>query len=482
MFRLNHGRFIENRKNFIQPLTRSSSAAKYFVPSLVFSNRFFSRSTIMSSKSSVTVAVCQMTSTADRKKNFETCRDFINRAASHNAKMVFLPENFDHIGENRTQAFELGEPLNGPLISEYKKLAVEHSLWLSLGGFHEKDLEKDKHRVYNSHVIINPSGEIESVYRKLHMFDIDIPGTVRLKETEFAIPGPEICPPVNTSVGKIGLGICYDLRFPEFSLSLTKAGAEILTYPSAFTQPTGMAHWESLLRCRAIECQCYVIAAAQTGKHNPKRSSYGHAMVVDPWGCVIACCSEGAGIIFADINLDYIKKIRSEMPVWEHRRSELYGTIVAPKSSPDTETTYMFATNQLNPCCIFYKTQYSMAFVNRKCVVPGHVLVTPIRCVKRLADLSPNEVADLFLCVQTVQRKIEEAYNASSSSVAIQDGPEAGQTVPHLHVHILPRKSGDFKRNDEIYEKLESHDKGKDIEWRSQEDMLEEATELKKYF
>ncbi|CAL1285298.1 unnamed protein product [Larinioides sclopetarius] len=465
--------------NLIKLLTRSSSVTKYFAPVLISSNRFFSRSSIMSSNRSMTIAVCQMTSTADRKKNFETCRDLISRAVSQNAKMVFLPEAFDHIGENRTQAFDLAEPLDGPLMSDYKRLAAEHSLWLSLGGFHEK---VDKSRVYNSHVIINPNGEIASVYRKLHMFDIDIPGTVRLKETEFSIPGSKICPPVNTPVGKVGLGICYDLRFPEFSLALTKAGAEILTYPSAFTQYTGMAHWESLLRCRAIECQAYVVAAAQTGKHNPKRSSFGHAMVVDPWGCVIACCSEGVGITFADIHLDYIKKIRSEMPVWEHRRSELYGTIVAPKISPDAETTYMFATIQLIPNCIFYKTRYSIAFVNRKCVVPGHVLVTPIRCAKRLSDLNPNEVADLFLCVQTVQRKIEEAYDASSSSVAIQDGPEAGQTVPHVHVHILPRKLGDVKTNDDIYDKLESHDKGKDIEWRSPEEMMEEATRLKKYF
>ncbi|GIY27431.1 nitrilase and fragile histidine triad fusion protein NitFhit [Caerostris extrusa] len=443
---------------FIQYLKRTSLVIKHCFP-VQSNSRLFYRSSVMSANQSLTVAVCQLNCTADRKKNFETCKELINKAAAHHAKMVFLPECFDHVGESRAQSFELAESLDGHLICEYKKLAADHSLWLSLGGYHEKDLSKDQSRVYNAHIIINPSGEIVSVYRKVHLFDIDIPGSVRLKESDFTIPGTKLCPPVETSVGKIGLGICYDLRFPEFALALTKAGAEILTYPSAFTQTTGMAHWESLLRSRAIESQCYVIAAAQTGRHNAKRVSYGHAMVVDPWGCVVACSSEGVGIIFADINLESIKKIRSEMPIWEHRRSELYGSVMPPENDQNTETTYMFATNELNPDCIFYKTKYSMAFVNKKCVVPGHVLVTPLRCAKRLSDLNQDEVADLFLCVQTVQRKIEEAYNASSSSVAIQDGPDAGQTVPHVHVHILPRKPGDFKRNDDVYESLESHDK-----------------------
>ncbi|GFS80660.1 nitrilase and fragile histidine triad fusion protein NitFhit [Nephila pilipes] len=470
--------------NPVRLLDRTSLIFKYcaFNNPIVSKSRLFSSTCIMSSNKSLTVAVCQLNCTADRKRNFETCKDLINKAASHNAKMVFLPECFDHVGESRAQSIELSETLDGPLMSEYKKLAAEQSLWLSLGGFHEKDLIKDPDRVFNTHVLINPRGEIASIYRKVHLFDIDIAGGIRLKESDYTIPGHDLCSPVDTDVGKVGLGVCYDLRFPEFALALTKAGAEILTYPSAFTQTTGMAHWESLLRSRAIETQCYVIAAAQTGKHNPKRTSYGHAMVIDPWGCIIACCSEGVGIALADINLEYIKKIRSEMPIWEHRRSELYGNIIAPKSFQDSNTTYMFADIRLNPEYIFYKTKYSMAFVNRKCVVQGHVLVTPIRCAKRFQDLNQNEVADLFMCVQTVQNKIEEVYNASSSNIAIQDGPDAGQTVPHLHVHILPRKSGDFKKNDDIYVELDKHDKSDNIQWRLPEDMIEEANKLKMYF
>ncbi|KAG8177323.1 hypothetical protein JTE90_018349 [Oedothorax gibbosus] len=431
----------------------------------------------------LTVAVCQINATADRKKNFETCKSFIDIAASKQAKVVFLPECFDHVAESKNQSIELSESLDGPLMTEYKKLAVQHSLWLSLGGFHEKGPPENENKIYNSHVLVNLNGEIVSVYRKIHLFDVDIPGSVRLKESDYVIPGQEIVPPVDTPIGKVGLGICYDMRFPEFALSLTKGGAEILTYPSAFTQTTGMAHWEPLLRSRAIETQSYVIAAAQTGRHNPKRISYGHALVIDPWGCVIASCSEGEGVTCVDINPDYVRKIRKEMPVWQHRRGELYSDILPPKSQEKTSVTkYMFGPHELHPECIFYKTNHSMAFVNKKCVVPGHVLVTPIRCAKRLSDLTASEMSDLFLCVQKVQKNIEIEYKAGSSCVAIQDGPEAGQTVAHVHVHILPRKPGDFEKNDDVYVELATHDKGEDVKWRSLEEMIEEASRLKKYF
>ncbi|XP_042909540.1 nitrilase and fragile histidine triad fusion protein NitFhit isoform X2 [Parasteatoda tepidariorum] len=436
----------------------------------------------MASTDSTTIAVCQLNCTSDRKKNFETCKNFINLAAARHAKMVFFPECFDHVGESRNQSIQLAEPLEGALISDYRQLATQNSIWLSLGGFHEKGSSVDQDKVYNSHILINSSGDIAAVYRKIHLFDIDVPGGVRLKESDYTIPGKEVLPPVDTPVGKIGLGICYDLRFPEFSLAMTESGAEILTYPSAFTQVTGMAHWEAMLRSRAIESQCYVVAAAQTGKHNPKRTSYGHAMVVDPWGCVIACCSEGVGIAFAEINMSYLKNIRRDMPIWKHRRSELYGSLILPEISDGSDSSYTFANIKLRPEHIFYKTKHSIAIVNKGPLLPGHVLVIPIRVAKRLSDLFPYEVADLFTCVQIVQAKIEEAFKTTSSTVAIQDGPEAGQTIPHVHVHIVPRKAGDFEKNDDIYKKLEEHDKAGDRKWRTPEEMTEEADKLRKYF
>lgn len=434
------------------------------------------------SSSPCLIAVCQLTSTSDREKNYHVCEQLINSAKSCGAKMVFLPECFDHVGESKEQSVQLAESLDGPLMSKYKNLASSLSLWLSLGGFHEKGPE-DENRVYNSHVVIDSSGEIVSVYRKVHLFDIDVPEGVRLKESDYTIQGNRVVSPVSSPVGKIGLGICYDLRFPEFSLSLVKGGAEILTYPSAFTVPTGMAHWESLLRCRAIESQCYVIAAAQIGRHNPKRTSYGHAMVVDPWGCVVACHGEGTGIILAEIHTSYVEKVRRDMPVWLHRRPELYGTVSSAECNTELmESDFMFGEIEIKPSQLFYQTQHSVAFVNKKPVLAGHVLMAPLRCSKRMADLTSAEIADLFSCVQKVQMVIEKKYDASSSTVGIQDGPDAGQSVPHVHVHILPRRPGDFERNDDIYRELQNHDKSPSTKWRTEEDMAKEAAELRKYF
>lgn len=196
-------------------------------------------------------------------------------------------------------------------------------MWLSLGGFHERghDWESDR-RIYNSHIIINDKGDIISVYRKSHLFDVELPEKgVSLKESAFTIPGPSLTSPVQTPIGKVGLGICYDLRFPELSAALQRHGAEILTYPSAFTVATGAAHWEVLLRARAIETQCFVLAAAQVGRHHEKRSSYGHALAVDPWGEVLGDCGgEKPGMVLVEIDLEKVRSTRRNMPVRQHRR------------------------------------------------------------------------------------------------------------------------------------------------------------------
>ncbi|XP_067837645.1 deaminated glutathione amidase-like, partial [Heptranchias perlo] len=211
----------------------------------------------------------------------------------------------------------------------------ETRLWLSLGGFHERghDWERDR-RIYNTHVLINDAGDIASIYHKTHLFDAELPGRVSMKESRFTIPGDAIEPPVDTPIGKIGLAICYDLRFPELSLALAQEGAEILTFPSAFTVTTGMAHWEPLLRARAIETQSYVVAAAQTGRHNAGRASYGHSMMVDPWGRVLAQCGRGPGLCFAELDLGSLRAVRREMPIWDHRRPDLYGRVGTRRPPP----------------------------------------------------------------------------------------------------------------------------------------------------
>ncbi|CAH2327276.1 deaminated glutathione amidase isoform X2 [Pelobates cultripes] len=274
------------------------------------------------------IAVCQMTSTSDKEKNFTICSGLIQEAASRKASMVFLPEAFDYIGGSTEETLSLAETLKGDTIQRYMSLARRCSVWLSLGGFHEKgpNWETDR-RIFNSHVVLDNTGHIVSIYRKTHLFDVDLHSGVSLKESKFTIPGPDLIPPINTPAGKVGLGVCYDLRFPEMALALIQEGAELLTYPSAFTVTTGIAHWEVLLRARAIENQCYVVAAAQTGSHNQKRSSYGHAMVVDPWGSVIAQCQDGIGLCYAEINLPFLSRVRRDMPVQSHRRNDLYGKV-----------------------------------------------------------------------------------------------------------------------------------------------------------
>ncbi|XP_019328119.1 PREDICTED: nitrilase homolog 1 [Aptenodytes forsteri] len=203
-------------------------------------------------------------------------------------------------------------------------MELDCGVWLSLGGFHERGRDwPTTQRIYNCHALLDPAGHLVAAYRKTHLCDVELEGRVTMKESSFTNPGTEIVPPVSTPAGKLGLSICYDLRFPEISLALRRAGAEILTYPSAFTVPTGSAHWEVLLRARAIESQCYVVAAAQTGKNHERRTSYGHALVVDPWGAVVAQCREGPGLCYAEIDLDYLHRIRQEIPVHGHRRPGL---------------------------------------------------------------------------------------------------------------------------------------------------------------
>ncbi|BFZ23458.1 hypothetical protein BsWGS_26497 [Bradybaena similaris] len=437
----------------------------------------------------VLVGVCQMNATSNKADNLQTILDLVASAAARGAQMVFLPEACDYIGESKNQSVECSEPLDGNFIHQCQKAAIRNKVWLSVGGFHQKAPGADKTKLLNTHIIIDNDGSLVATYDKAHLFDLDIPGKVHLCESDYVLPGKKIVPPVQTPVGRIGLLTCYDVRFPEISLALVQQGAEIITYPSAFTQTTGMSHWESLLRARAIETQCYVIAAAQTGKHNPKRSSYGHAMVVDPWGAIIAQCSEGTGVCIAELDLEYLVKVRSEMPVRLHRRTDLYGRVAASESQtstipPDDCSNYQFGLIKITSNQVFYRTPLSFAAVNIKPVVPGHVLVVPLRPAAQFSDLSPAEVTDLFLTAQRVTEVIKKHFGATSSTLAIQDGSDAGQTVKHVHIHLLPRKQGDFKENDDVYHQLETHDKGwtAATKLRTPEEMAEEAGHLRKYF
>ncbi|EJW84596.1 hydrolase [Wuchereria bancrofti] len=430
-------------------------------------------STLMNETRSL-IAVCQLTATNDLEANFEVAKCMMKRAKERKAKMVFFPECFDYVGESRNETEALALTENDDYINRYRTCAKEYGLWLSLGGFHQKD-PAGLRKPFNTHIIVDDSGETRGIYRKLHLFDLDIPEKVRLVESEFSSRGDEISKPVCTPVGNVAMSICYDLRFAELALWYRMNGAHVLTYPSAFTVDTGLAHWETLLRARAVETQCYVVAAAQTGKHNDKRSSYGHAMVVDPWGAVVAQCSETIDVCFAEISLNYLDEVRKLQPVFEHRRSDLYSLVVVQRNEIGNKA-YMFGSHSIPSQHVFYRSTYTFCFVNRSPVLPGHVLVCPIRNVKRLTELSHTETSDLFITAKRIQTMLEDYYKATSSTVCVQDGPEAGQTVSHVHVHILPRKKNDFGSDpDNVYRELAEHDKAGKKRFRNKEEMQNEA-------
>ena len=268
------------------------------------------------------IAVGQMCASSDVEKNFEVVADLCSQAKDRGCAMLFLPECFAFIGVKGTDALAVMEPLDGPLLGRYRELAAKHRLWLSLGGFPETGPDRGDRR-FNAHVIVDASGEIRASYRKIHLFDVDM-GDVNgpvLMESRTAAAG-ETLVTCDSPAGKLGLTVCYDLRFPEMFARLRyELGCEVMLVPSAFTKPTGQAHWETLLRARAIETQSYVVAAAQAGAHSEGRASHGHAMVVDPWGKVVAeLDGEETGIAVADVDLGYLKDVRSRIPVETHRR------------------------------------------------------------------------------------------------------------------------------------------------------------------
>ncbi|SAM04088.1 hypothetical protein [Absidia glauca] len=273
-------------------------------------------------------AVGQFCASSIIETNTIRCCDLIKKAAQQGAKMLFLPEAADYISETKEQAGALATTLNeSAFLQGLQQTAQEEQIWVS-AGVHEKcvDDENDQQRIYNTHVVIDQTGTIVSTYRKVHLFDVDIQNGPRLMESDSTRPGTTLAPILPSPIGSLGLQICYDLRFAELSIHQRRQGAQILTFPSAFTVKTGMAHWETLLRARAIETQCYVAAAAQVGQHNAKRTSFGHAMIIDPWGTVLARCPDTSSpsLALANIDLDYLDSIRTDMPVMTHRRNDLY--------------------------------------------------------------------------------------------------------------------------------------------------------------
>ncbi|KAK4168413.1 carbon-nitrogen hydrolase [Cladorrhinum sp. PSN259] len=272
------------------------------------------------------IAVGQLTSAASMAHNLRQCQVLVKKAVQAGAKALFLPEATDYIGSSPEETVSLVKPVTtSEFVLGLQQEARQHRLSIHV-GVHEPGLDSQK--VKNTVLWINDQGEIAHRYQKLHLFDVEIKDGPVLKESRSVERGTQIQPPFETPFGKVASTICFDLRFPEISLALKRMGADIITYPSAFTVPTGKAHWEILLRARAIETQSYVIAAAQVGRHNEKRVSYGHSMIVDPWGVVLADLGDKTDdpeIATAEIDHELLRKVRMEMPL--NRRSDVYPEI-----------------------------------------------------------------------------------------------------------------------------------------------------------
>jgi predicted amidohydrolase len=264
----------------------------------------------------IKAAVVQTCSTEDRDANLAQAERLVRGAAADGATFIALPENVSFLRIATKENFP--EPVEGGrTVGFFSKLAAELKVAILIGSFQQHSPHPSK--VYNTSVLIGPSGEIVQKYEKIHLFDIDIPGVMTLRESDTITPGAE---PVTARLydTTFGLTICYDLRFPELYRRLLDQGAEVLCVPAAFTLMTGKDHWEVLLRARAIENQCWLLAPGQWGPHGGSRYSYGHSVIIDPWGHVVAKCSDGEGWATAWLEPDKLASVRRNLPCGEHRR------------------------------------------------------------------------------------------------------------------------------------------------------------------
>lgn len=261
-------------------------------------------------------AAVQMDTQNDKAANLEQMEAFIEEAVQKGAQLVAFPEVVNILSEEPQHA----ESIPGPTTELLMRKAKEHGIWIHGGSISEVNAEGV--RTYNTTVLINPQGEITAKYSKLHNFDMTLPDGSSVRESDRKEPGKEIVT-VETELGHLGFAICYDMRFPELFRLMTLAGAEVIFLPANFTMPTGKDHWEPILRTRAIENGCYIIAPNQTGVKE-KFTAYGNSMVIDPWGTVIARASDKPGIILAEIDLDYLDAVRRRNPSVENRRTDVY--------------------------------------------------------------------------------------------------------------------------------------------------------------
>jgi predicted amidohydrolase len=270
--------------------------------------------------STLRAAAVQLTATPDKAANLQAADRLVRRAAADGARLVVLPEKWSVLGRG-ADLREGAEPLDGPAVTWARDAARELGIDLVAGSISERVDGED--RLRNTSLHIGPDGEIKAAYRKMHMFDVEVGGTV-YRESEHEAPGDDVVLSTTADGVELGLTVCYDVRFPELYRILAVRGARIVTIPAAFTVPTTRDHWEVLVRARAIEDQCFVIAANQVGTHVEGLASGGRSMIVDPWGLVLAQAADAQTVITADLDLDAQAAIRTRLPSLANRRPAAY--------------------------------------------------------------------------------------------------------------------------------------------------------------
>jgi predicted amidohydrolase len=263
-------------------------------------------------------AAVQVCSTDDLQENLKRARELVSVAVDRGAEFVCLPENFAFM-RREGSAFPCAQGLDGEIVGCIRDLAEQNQIWL-LGGTFPESIPGEK-RIHNTSVLVGPDGEVAAVYRKIHLFDVDLgaEGGGAFRESKTFAPGSEVVV-AQTPLGRLGMSICYDIRFPELYREMSSRGADLIAIPSAFTPQTGRDHWEVLLRARAIEAQAFVIAPAQCGQHGPDRASYGRSMIIDPWGLVLAQAADRPDVIVADCDPSELERIRAAIPALKNRR------------------------------------------------------------------------------------------------------------------------------------------------------------------
>jgi deaminated glutathione amidase len=274
---------------------------------------------------SFTASCLQFTAGPDPEPNLRVVSDLIRRGRDAGADFILTPEASNFIESGRRRREKARREAEDPFLAGMRAVAQETGAWLLIGSLvidpvGEQDAPAGEARLANRSFLIDPGGAIAARYDKIHMFDIDLPGGESYRESNAYRPGGASVV-VETPWGRIGMSVCYDVRFPHLYRALAQAGADFLTVPSVFTVPTGDAHWHVLLRARAIENGCFVFAPAQWGEHTAGRRSYGHSLIVDPWGEVLADAGEGVGTVSARIDVARIAEVRRMVPSLQHDRA-----------------------------------------------------------------------------------------------------------------------------------------------------------------